>query len=295
MFRLPIGVTDARTRHTMTATSRAGRPWQLEMFELSLKKRQKVRMLLELLGPLDRQRCLLITHGDNPGSLNYHLRAAGGEWTWADLDDAGIQQMEDLLGEPVHSASIDNMPFTDGSFDRVVAVDVHEHVADVMPLNRELARITGQGGMMVVTTPGGNRRLPVAVLKRWVGMDETAYGHTVQGYRTEELEDMLRGVGLEPEAHGAYSRFFTELVELAINFAYVKVLGKRGGGAGPAAGEIAPRSARDLESVGGAYRAYRKVFPLIRAFSSLDRLIPGRGGYAVGVVGVKRGDRGAPL
>jgi SAM-dependent methyltransferase len=278
----------------MTATPRAARPWQLEMFELSLKKPQKVRMLLELLGPLDRQRCLLITHGDNPGSLNYHLRSAGGEWTWADLDDGGIHQMEELLGEPVHSASIDNVPFPDGSFDRVVAVDVHEHVADVLPLNRELARITGHGGMVVVTTPGGNRRLPVAVLKRWVGMDEMAYGHTVQGYRTEELEDMLRRVGLEPEARGAYSRFFTELIELTINFAYVKVLGKRRAGGGPAEGEIAPRSAGDLESVGGAYRAYRRVFPLIRAFSSLDRLIPGRGGYAVGVVAAKPGARGAP-
>ncbi len=270
----------------MTATARAGRPWQLEMFELSLKKRQKVGMLLELLGSLDRQRCLLITHGDNPGSLNYHLRAAGGKWTWAELDAAGIHQMEELLGDPVHSARIDDLPFPAGGFDRVVAVDVHEHVDDLLVLNRELARVTAPGGMMLVTTPGGNRRLPVAVLKRWVGMDETAYGHTVQGYTAEELEDMLRGVGLDPQARGAYSRFFTELVELAINFMYVKVLGKRRGG-GPAAGEIAPRSANDLESVGGAYRAYRRVFPLIRAFSSLDRLIPGRGGYAVGVTAKK--------
>jgi SAM-dependent methyltransferase len=270
----------------MTATSGAGKPWQLEMFELSLKKRQKVRMLLELLGPLDRRRCLLITSGDNPGSINYHLRNAGGEWSWAELDAAGIHQMEELLGDPVHTARSDHLPFPSGAFDRVVAVDIHEHVDDVLPFNRELARITASGGMVLITTPSGNRRLPVAVLKRWLGMDETAYGHTVQGYRPEELEDMVREVGLEPGARGAYSRFFTELVELAINFTYIKVLGKRRSG-GPAAGEIAPRSRDDLDSVGGAYRAYRRVFPLIRAFSSLDRLIPGQGGYAVGVTARK--------
>jgi SAM-dependent methyltransferase len=273
----------------MTDRIPAAAPWQLEMFELSLKKRQKLRMLLELLGPLDRQRCLLLTHGDNPGSLNYHLRAAGGAWTWAELDDAGIHQMEELLGEAVHNARLENLPFPDGAFDRVVVVDVHEHVDDVRPLNLELARITAAGGMVLVTTPGGNRRLPVAMLKRWVGMDDAAYGHRVQGYRTEELEEMLEAVGLEPEGRSAYSRFFTEMVELAINFVYVKVLGRRRDGGGPEAGEIAPRSRDDLDSVGGAYRAYRRVFPLIRAFSALDRLIPGRGGYAVGVAATKPG------
>jgi hypothetical protein len=160
-------------------------------------------------------------------------------------------------------------------------------VDDVLPLNRELARVTTTGGMVLVTTPGGNRRLPVAVLKRLVGMDEAAYGHRVQGYRTEELEEMLEAVGLEPAGRGAYSRFFTEMAELAINFVYVKVLGRRREGGRPEAGEIAPRSREDLKSVGGAYRAYRRVFPVIRAFSSLDRLIPGRGGYAVGVVATK--------
>lgn len=273
---------------SMTDTIRAAVPWQLEMFDFSLKKRQKLRMLLELLGPLTIERCLLVTHGDNPGSLNYHLRAAGGRWNWAELEPDGIPHMEGLLRERVHAARLDNLPFPDSGFDRVVAVDVHEHVDDVLPLNRELARVTATGGVVLVTTPSGNRRLPVAVLKRWVGMAEAAYGHRVQGYRTEELEEMLEAVGLEPEGRGAYSRFFTEVAELAINFVYVKVLGRRREGGGPAAGEIAPRSADDLESVGGAYRAYRRVFPLIRAFSSLDRLIPGTGGYAVGVAARKR-------
>jgi SAM-dependent methyltransferase len=270
----------------MTSTIPARPPWQLEMFDFSLKKRQKLRMLLELLGPLTRERCLLVMHGDNPGSLNYHLRSAGGRWSWAELEAAGIPQMEALLGEPVHAARVDELPFEDGSFDRVVVVDAHEHVDDVVPLNRELARVLAPGGAMVVTTPGGNPRLPVAVLKRWVGMDTAAYGHVVQGFRAEELESMLRAVGLEPVARGAYSRFFTELAELAINFGYVKVLGRSRDGGTPA-GEIAPRTADDLRSVNRSYRAYRLVFPLIRAFSSLDALVPGRGGYAVGVVARK--------
>jgi SAM-dependent methyltransferase len=271
----------------MTDAIPAQVPWQLEMFDFSLKKRQKLRMLQELLGPLSGERCLLVTHGDNPGSLNYHLRAGGGRWSWAELEPSGIPEMEALLGEPVLAGRLDALPFEEASFDRVVVVDVHEHVDDVVPLNQELARVLAPGGAMVVTTPGGNPRLPVAVLKRWVGMDTSAYGHVVQGFRAEELESMLRAVGLEPVARGAYSRFFTELAELAINFGYVKVLGRRRDGGGTPAGEIAPRTADDLRSVNRSYRAYRVLFPLVRAFSSLDALVPGRGGYAVGVLARK--------
>lgn len=258
-------------------------PWQLEVFDVSLKKRQKLAMLLELLGPLQGERCLLVTNGDNPGSLNYHLRLAGGEWRWCELEAKGIHEMQRFLGETVHQGSADSLPFPDGAFTRVVVVDVHEHLERTAAFDRELARVLAAGGLAVVTTPNGDERLPVARLKGWLGMSPAAYGHTVQGFRVEELEAKLRSVGLVPERRGAYSRFFTEFTELAVNFGYVKVLGRLKGRRRPEAGEIAPRSAEQLGSVGGAFRMYRLAFPLIHAFSSLDGLIPGQGGYAVGV------------
>jgi hypothetical protein len=107
----------------MTATARARRPWQLEMFELGLKQRQNVGMLLELLGSLDRQGCVLTTHADKPDSLNCHL-AADGQWTWADLHDAGTHQMEELLGGRVHTAR------AGGSCSRVL---VERHVVSDLP------------------------------------------------------------------------------------------------------------------------------------------------------------------
>jgi SAM-dependent methyltransferase len=261
-------------------------PWQLQMFDVSLKKRQKLAMLVELLGPLTTQRCLLITNGDNPGSLNYHLRAAGGRWAWAEMEAGGIPQMEALLGEPVRLATPDALPFVADAFDRVVVVDVHEHVTDPAPLNAEIARVLAPEGVVIVTTPAGDPRATVSVLKRWIGMDDRAYGHVVQGYGTEQLDAMMVEAGLTPVAHGAYSRFFTELTELVINFGYVRVLSRR---RGPKEGEIAPRTEEGLRSVGGAYRVYRALFPLIRTFSALDALIPGRTGYAVAVAAQKNG------
>jgi len=259
------------------------RPWQLQVFDVSLKKRQKLAMLLDLLGPLSSEDCLLITNGDNPGSLNYHLRRAGGRWTWCELEAHGIPEMERFLNETVHPGSEDSLPFPDAAFSRVIVVDVHEHLVRPEALDREVARVLAPGGLAVVTTPNGDQRLPIARLKRILGMDPATYGHVVQGFRTEELEEKMRAVGLSPERQGAYSRFFTEFIELAINFGYVKVLGRRKGAQTPETGEIAPRNAAQLGSVGGAFRFYQKAFPLIRAFSSLDALIPGRGGYAVGV------------
>jgi len=265
----------------------ASRPWALEVFDHSLKKRLKVDLLTEMAGVLHGKRCLLVTCGDNPGALNWHLRKGGGEWRWAEMEPERIPAMESLLGDPVAPAVPERLPFNDQSFDLVVSIDVHEHLDEVEPFNREIARILVPGGRALVTTPNGDQSLPLARLKRLLGMSPQVYGHRVQGYTTRELGSMLAAVGLEPEGQGAYSRFFTEGIELAINLAYVKVLGRSPGGESPKEGEIAPASEGELERLGGAYRIYRAVYPLLRAVSHLDRLIPGSGGYAVAVLARK--------
>jgi SAM-dependent methyltransferase len=267
----------------------SAKPWQLRMFEVSLKKKQKVRLLLELLGPLAEQRCLLVTCGDNSGAMNFQFRAAGGRWSWADMEATGVEAIEELLGEPVWFVAPDRLPYEDGAFDRVVVVDVHEHLDDCSALNREIARVLAPRGVAVVTTPNGETGLPFARLKRWIGMHPADYGHVVQGYRSDELQRMLGAQGLEFQRAGAYSRFFTELSELAINFAYVRILSRRSSGNGVTSGEIAPTSAEKLKRVERSYRAYSRIYPLVRAFSALDRIVPGSGGYAVAVAARKPG------
>ena len=261
----------------------AARPWQLEMFDRSLKKRQKVALLLELLGPLRGARCLMITDGDNTGAMNWHFRRAGGHWTWAEMQADTIPEMARFLGDPVTHAAADRLPFPDAAFDRVLIIDVQEHLEDVGPFNAEVARVLAPGGTVVISTPNGNRHLPVALLKRLLGMSESVYGHVVQGFSHRELETMMAAVGLQVRRRGAYAKFFTEFVELLINFAYVKVLARKSGAGATTLGEIAPTSSSQLRAVGGAYRLYSAVFPLIEGFSRLDVLVPGRGGYALAI------------
>lgn len=258
-------------------------PWQLRMFSKTLKKQQKLRLLLSQIGDPRGLECLLVTNGDNNGALNHHFRARGGRWTWVENEPDHIAEMEELLGEPVLKGEPGQIPVPDASMDLAVSIDVHEHLDDCRPFNSELARVVRPGGRVVVTTPNGDPHKPVTVLKDWVGMTKERYGHRVIGYTASEHRRMLGDVGLVPVAEGSYSKFFTEMLELAINAAYVLVLAKKS----PVEvkeGTIAPSTGAQLRSVEKQYRAYSLAYPVLNAVSKLDVLLYPCTGYAVSVV-----------
>lgn len=93
--------THSTPRTSPSGTGRNTPPWQLGMFSRSLKKQQKLALLREQIGEARDRKCLLVTHGDNNGALNHHLRAHGGRWTWVENESKQITEMEGLLGEPV--------------------------------------------------------------------------------------------------------------------------------------------------------------------------------------------------
>ena len=254
-------------------------PWQLKMFRRSIKKQQKLRALLEILGPTKGKECLLITCGDNNGALNWYFREHGGEWTWADVSGENNEQISKLLNEPVHEFKEDDFSVPDEHFDCVVSIDVLEHLSTDQPFLRELRRVLKPGGRAVVTVPNGDERLLANKIKWRFGMTPEVYGHTRAGYTVPELSDALQRSGLEPKDSGGYSRFMTEMIELVINFGYVRVLAKRPVGAQP--GHIAPVSSGELKTHGLAYRVYSLIFPIARAISMLDGLLPARMNNAV--------------
>ncbi|MBE2197899.1 MAG: methyltransferase domain-containing protein [Anaerolinea sp.] len=261
------------------------RPWQLEMFGRSLKKQQKLDALLKLAGNVTDQDCLLLTCGDNNGALNYYFREHGGRWAWGDVIGENLDEMSALLGETVHHVPEAAFPLADSQFDCVVAIDVLEHLADDQPFLSEVRRVLRPGGRGVITVPNGDPRLLANRLKWRVGMTPEIYGHTRAGYTVPELQAALRQAGFQPTASGGYSRLFTELIELVINFGYVRVLSRQKGQ--PEPGHIAPTSSGDLKRHGAAYRLYTLAFPLMRLFSKLDWLLPASGNGAVIVVANK--------
>ena len=290
-------------------------PWQLAMFRKGLKKRLRLKALKKLLLPLGPdERCLLLTCGDNNGAMNYFLRELGGRWSWADLEDTSIAEISALLGEPVVHVAEDRLPYEDASFDRIVVIDVHEHVDDPRIVTHELARILKPGAQLIITTPNGDEQKLAVRIKSLVGMSKEAYGHTRVGLTAPEIEQLMIDDGVQPVSTGWFSRFFTEMLELSINFMYVKVLNKdKGAGVGKAEthqgthgqhahhahegpdkhdahdhAEIAPATAEQLRKVKTSYQIYSIIFPVYWLISQLDHLLFFDDGYCVIVEGRHR-------
>lgn len=266
----------------------AEHPWQLQMFDKSLKKQLKIKALKKHFGDLGGKQCLLMTCGDNNGATNYHLRQTGGTWTWTDFEDACIAEIESLLGEKVHllDKMTGTLPFPDKCFDLVVSIDVHEHLTDPLPVTKEIMRVVKDEGKVVVTTPNGNEKKLAVRIKHLIGMTAKEYGHVRVGFDIPDLTHLLQQAGLHPYRSSSYSKFFTEMVELLINFAYVKILAKKSK-AQVGEGTIAPTTQEQLHSVQKPYKLYALAYPCFWLISQLDRPLFFNQGYAV-IVEAKR-------
>lgn len=265
------------------------KPWQLEMFQRSLKKQQKLKALFRLLNNFDGMKCLLITCGDNNGALNWHFRSKGGAWSWADLSDENLEQMRDLLAEYVHHANPDKLPFGDAEFDCVVSIDVLEHLQHDQPFLLEIHRILKPDGVFIVTVPNGDPKLLANQVKFRIGMKPEKYGHTRAGYSLSELEEVTLKAGFVPAGYGGYSRFFTEMIELIINYGYVYILSRKK--TDISEGHIAPTTIGELKTHGTAYRLYSLAFPMLKAISFLDVLLPASTNNAVIIKATKPGSK----
>jgi SAM-dependent methyltransferase len=251
------------------------------------KKKLRLKALRRHLGYLSEEiACFLVTCGDNNGAMNYHLREMGGRWSWADLESVNIHEMSRLLGEPVFHVSDSQLPFSDETFDCVVSIDVLEHLEDPHQFTQELWRVTKPGGRVIITVPNGDETKLATRFKNAVGMTKDTYGHVREGYEISELREIMRVNRIDPYAESSFSRFFVEILELSINFLYVKVLSRKNK-AKVAPGTVAPGSEAQLRSVERTYKLYSFVYPLFWLISKLDSLFYFSAGYCVVVEGRK--------
>jgi SAM-dependent methyltransferase len=262
-------------------------PWQLRMFKKTLKKKLRLRALKRHLGHIsENDKCLLVTCGDNNGAMNFYLKEIGGMWSWADLEARSIQEMSELLGERVLHVPENHLPFPENKFDCVIAIDVHEHLEDPNPFTRELWRVTKQGGKIIVTVPNGDETKLATRIKNFIGMTKEKYGHVREGYDIPALKKLLSTNGIQPYAESSFSRFFTEILELSINFLYVIVLTKRSE-TKVEEGTIAPSTENQLKSIEKTYQMYSLIYPFFWLISKMDVIFFGSRGYAVIVEGKK--------
>ena len=101
------------------------------------------------------------------------------------------------------------MPFGDGSFDRVIAAEVLEHIPLDQRAIGEIARVLRPGGLLAVTVPAW---LPERICWRLSDDYHNTPGGHVRIYTRPELEAKLRVAGFEVgghhHAHGLHSPYW---------------------------------------------------------------------------------------
>jgi SAM-dependent methyltransferase len=119
------------------------------------------------------------------------------------MAEAGEVAPSSLAGTVQGDAT--RLPFADATFDRVIASEVLEHIADDVAAMGELARVLRPGGTMAVTVPAWLPERVCWALSAEYHAPFVAGGH-VRIYRETELRDKLRGAGVQPgAAHRAHA------------------------------------------------------------------------------------------
>jgi SAM-dependent methyltransferase len=240
--------------------------WPKALFRRSVLKQRKLAELVAMLGPTAHLRCLDL--GSDNGVISLLLREGGGSWASGDLTGEAVASIRGLVTEDVHLVEGGRLPFPDAAFDAVAVVDMLEHVTDEAAFVSELARITKPGGRLVVNTPH-LKRTALRRLRHALGQTDEKHGHLRPGYTPERLHALFTG-RFELEQHHTYSRFFSELVDTAINVA-VERLGKKGSAKGMVV------TGADLAKNRKMFHFYSALYPVVWSLSRLDSLVPASG------------------
>ncbi|MGB8953474.1 MAG: methyltransferase domain-containing protein [Candidatus Aminicenantales bacterium] len=261
------------------------KPWQLRLVRKSLKKKEKLRLIQTHLTV--RPSFISLDLGCAQGILSYFLRRKGGSWVHTDLDFTNLKSSRPLLQKDLVQIEEGMLPFKSHSFDLVACLDYLEHVADDSQCLTEIYRVLKSGGKLVLATPHTGRFFILQKIRPALGLKLEFYGHKREGYSLKELKKKLRQAGFKLTQHQTYSRLFTELLELILNFLYIKVLSHK-----PADtlrdGHIRPSTPTEFHSQKKAFALYSLIYPLIWLVSRLDRLLFFQRGYSLMVWAEKK-------
>jgi len=164
----------------------------------------------------------LLDLGCGGGRHAFQAMRRGARVVALDADDREVKHVRDTIGAMLDAGEITSedeagvlqgdalrLPFSDATFDRVIAAEVLEHIPDDTVAMAELARVLRPGGTMAVTVP---RFGPEAV--NWALSNEyhDIPGGHVRIYRRSTLVQRLSGTGLRlvgsHHAHALHSPYW---------------------------------------------------------------------------------------
>lgn len=188
--------------------------------------------------------------GCGPGA-NLSLLAEYGQVTGVDSSPVAVRLCRERYPFPIIQAPVENLPFPDGYFQLVAALDLLEHVPDDRLVLKELHRVCAPGGWAILTVP--------AYPWLWSGHDEVL-GH-YRRYRLGSLKRKVNEAGFHIIKASHYNTF---LLPAAVAF---RLTGKIQARLRAKGGQLQPAS--DLQPVGPLLNSL-----LYSVFSLESRLIP---------------------
>ncbi len=262
------------------------RHWQLEIFKKSIKKKDKLKLIEN---NIDIEPSFVILDlGCAQGILSYFLRQKGGFWVSADLDFVNLKTSQELLQENLIQIGTGIFPFESESFDMVVSLDYLEHIEDDDKCLEEVYRVLKKRGKFIIVTPHTGKFLLLHKLRSLMGLKPEVYGHKREGYSLKGLKSKLEKAQFIVERHKTFTRFFSEFIELIINFLYIKLYsGKFTGSLRD--GHIRPTTSGEFSSRRKTFKIYSFIYPLVWFLSRLDKLLFFHKGYCLTVWAKKPG------
>ena len=243
---------------------------QLSLFNASVLKQGKWRALDAAIGEAPVGRALDL--GADNGVISWLLRQRGGTWSSADLTPETVKAIGTMVGEPVALLTGPSLPYADAEFDTIVVVDLLEHLHDDRALLSEIARCLRPGGRVIMSIPTAKPLGLLPPIRHAIGLTDAWHGHVHAGYDRRTLRELLPAT-LRLERLTTYSRFFSHLLDTALNWVYLRR--SRGRARSTAKGMVVTADGIDGKSLAMLRRAY----PVMRTFAALDALLPWTRGY----------------
>ena len=185
----------------------------------SLTTRFKERHFLNFLHPLKGEKILDL--GCGIGYLLSLFNPSEGQLYGMDMSwESALTAKKQVHGFIIRGDG-QELPFKEGTFDRVIFADVIEHIPDDNASIKEIVRVSRTNTKIVISTPALEGLITRTWLKHWLHRDEDQYqtDHRL-GYTAKSLRELVESNNIQVDQICYTNYYLTELLVGVLKLAF---------------------------------------------------------------------------